>query len=179
MRPDLSSTPMSLDMPSPQFTAARPQIYVITLEKGLGSDEYSMSIVSVTDNLVWGQEWVNKMNTLYRSLQKKRQLLALACSLWRQSHPLPPLAPTAMLDVPELPCGRPATIEEREERHRINNENFLRSLASRESHRQWSRQENAFAQAWMAEHLTPEEAELNATANENVWSIEPVPWHIA
>ena len=42
---------------------------------------------------------------------------------------MPDVATPVLVDAPKTPSDRPATLEEREEKHRINNENFLRTLS--------------------------------------------------
>lgn len=158
--------------------AAHPQIYVIALERG-NQDDKTTCILSVTDDLDAGQTWVDAQNALFRSLRQKRQALTLATLQWREENPMPDVATPALVDVPKPPSDRPPTIEEREEKHRINNENFLRTLSAREPQRQWARKENAFVQAWLQEHLTEQEAALDATSTEHHWSIQPAPWHNA
>ena len=159
-------------------TPTHPQIYVIALERG-NQDDKTTCILSVTDDLEAGQAWVDAQNGLFRSLRQKRQALTLATMQWREDNPMPAVATPVLVDVPKPPSDRPPTIEEREEKHRINNENFLRTLSAREPHRQWTRKENAFVQAWLQENLTEQEAALDATSTEHHWSIQPAPWHNA
>lgn len=154
----------------------RPQMYAIALETG-SNEHYNITLISVTDDFAAGQSWVEEMNALYRSLLKKRHQLALATLAWRQMYPMPSATPVDLLDLPVPTAGRISTAAERDEKHRINNENLLRSLAALEPQRQWARQESTFEKAWSSEHLTPEEALLESTANENCWSIQPVVWH--
>lgn len=151
-------------------------MYTIAMETG--SDEhYNLTLVSVTDDFAAGHSWVEKMNALYKSLVRKRHQLVLATLAWRQTYPMPAENPVDFMAFPLAAEDRPATAEEKEEKHRINNENFLRSLSARDPQRQWAQQETAFKKAWLSENLTPEEALLESTANENVWSIQPIVWH--
>ena len=161
-----------------QGQAAHPQMYVIALERG-NQDDQTTCILSVTDDLVAGQAWVDAQNAVFRSLRQKRQALTMATLRWREEHPMPDMATPVLVDAPKTPSDRPATLEEREEKHRINNENFLRTLSAREPQRLWARKETAFVQAWLQEHLTEQEAALDATSTEHHWSIQPAPWHNA
>lgn len=172
------SSPTHLSAPSlPKLPdKLRPQMYTIALETG-SNEHYNITLISVTDDFAAGQSWVEKMNALYKSLLKKRHQLVLATLAWRQKYPIPAVTPVDLIELPALAADRPATTEERDEKHRINNENLLRSLAARDPQRRWARQESAFAKAWFAENLTPDEALLEGTANENCWSIQPVVWH--
>ena len=155
--------------------AARAPLYAIFLETG-SNEAYSIQLVSVTDDPTAGKAWVDKMNGIYGSLQKKRHNLVQATLAWRQLNPMPPYVAPVLLEVPTPAADRPATIEEREEKHRINNENFLRNLAARDPQRQWARQEAAFSKQWLAGNLTPEEDQMS-DSNDNFWSIQPVAWH--
>lgn len=177
----LHPTPLSVQIDHKEFSQkshVRAPMHAIFLETG-SNDAYTMTLVSVTDDPIAGQSWVDKMNGIYQSLQQKRQNLILATLAWRELHPMPPLVPPVLLEVPTPPVDRPATPEEREEKHRVNNENFVRQLMSRDPQRQWSRQEAAFSKEWLAGNLTEEEAQLNTTVTESFWSIQPVPWHNA
>lgn len=161
-----------------QGLAARPQIYVIALERG-NQDERTTCILSVTDDFNAGQAWVDEQNAVFQGLKQKRQALTLATLQWRDENPMPDVATPVLAQVPTPPSDRPPTIEEREEKHRINNENFLRTLSAREPQRQWARKENAFVQDWLQKNLTEQEAALDATSTEHHWSIQPAPWHNA
>lgn len=180
MNSHFSPVPFPAHFPAPILPKLpdklRPQMYTIALETG-SNEHYNLTLISVTDDFAAGQSWVEKMNALYKSLLKKRHQLVLATLAWRQKYPIPAFTPVDLLALPELAADKRATAEERDEKHRINNENLLRSLAARDPQRQWARQELAFEKAWFAENLTPDEALLESTANENCWSIQPVVWH--
>lgn len=153
----------------------RPSMYAIALEKG-PSHSRNTSILNVTHDHGAGQRWVDNMNAVYTSLLGKRHLLAQALLEREAQDPMPASTPVALIaQVIELNPGNP-TQEEREERHRINNENFLRNLQSREPLRAWNNRVTAFTTAWLQENLTPQEAQLNDSQEEYVWSMHPVPW---
>ena len=156
----------------------RVPMHAIFLETG-SNEAYTLTLVSVTDDFEAGQAWVDKMNAIYSSLQKKRQLLVLATLAWRELNPMPPLEPLLLLEHTLLPTDLSAPPEEREDKHRINNENFLRNLTAREPQREWSRQEAVYSKHWLAGNLTDEEVQMNDSFDEKFWSIKPVAWHIS
>ena len=167
----------ALESPHPTASSHHAQMHAIFLETGT-NDAYNLTLVSVTDDYIAGQVWVDEMNAIYRSLQRKRQTLILATLAWRELNPMPLLVPPALLEFPLVPTDRPATMLERDEKHRVNNENFLRNLAARGPQRGWARQEAKFSQEWLAGNLTEEEKQMNESFDEKFWSIRPVAWHV-
>lgn len=175
MNSTLLPLPPPIEMFLPEPTPARLQIYAIVLEKTF-NETVEKTVLRVTPNVEYGKQWVDKMNRQAASLRQKRHLLTMAKLSWRQENPMPSISIPTMLHVPVIPNDRQATPQEREEKHRVNNDNLLRSLAAREPQRQWVRQEEIFELAWLAEHLTEEETALNEFPGDQAWSIEPVPW---
>lgn len=166
---------MNKTAPLPSSLSELPQMYAIALENG-PSHSRNTSILNVTHDYDAGQRWVDNMNALYTSLLGKRHLLAQALLEREAQDPMPASTPVDLIpQIIELNPGSP-TQAEREERHRINNENFLRNLQSREPLRQWNNRVTAFTTAWLRENLTPQEARLNDSQEEYVWSMHPVPW---
>ena len=168
--------PIASGMFSNAAVAPHKPMHAIFLETGT-EEAYNLTLVSVTDDFAAGQAWVDKMNDIYRSLQKKRQNLVLATLAWRELNPVPLLVAPILLAQTLLPTDRPVTLQEREEKHCINNENFLRNLTARAPLREWSRQEATFSKQWLAENLTDDEVQMDNSFDEKFWSIRPVAWH--
>lgn len=152
------------------------KMYVITMSRG-SYDSYYVSIVAITDDLVKGKAYVNKMNQTFESMETKvKNVFELAERDWLTSNPRPDYAAKGLMDIPKWKSGQTITQEMRNERKKIELKNQAIVRKFQEPLQEWFKQLTQFREDWTKEHLTEIEQEVFKIRDENTWEIEEANW---
>ena len=152
------------------------QMYVITMATG-SYDSYSVSVVSVTDDLAKGEAYVNKMNQSFQSLDKKvKTYFSVQEREWQNSHPRPNPVPIGLIAIPKWKGDQKITQEMRNQRKELELKNQEISRKSQEPLKKWYQELMKFREDWANTQLDETEKEIYKHYDENHWYIEEVNW---
>ena len=157
------------------------QMYVITRSQG-SYEDFSMSVVAVTDDMEKGQAYVNRMNAILATLNVKVSAFqANELKEWHVFHPRPEhRVTTGLKSIPKWRGDQPVTQAMREQRRELQDYNAKLAEKAAEPVRAWANELKAFEDSWFAQHLTEDEKKLTAQMGRypdvNGWEIEAVSW---
>lgn len=151
-------------------------MYVITMSTGT-YDDYSVSVVAITDDEVKGQSYVNKMNQTYQSMDKKvKAFYQNEYVEWINNHRRPDGVAKNLITIPKWKSNEKITQEMRNERKVLELKNSEIARKAHEPVLQWHKDLQQFTEDWAKVHLTEEELDIFKHRDDNHWEIEPVNW---
>lgn len=152
------------------------QMYVITMATG-SYDDYSVGVVSITDDFAKGEAYVNKKNQVYQSMNSKvKAFYSNEHVQWHKTNPQPDTTAKELIPIPKWKGDQKITQEMRDQRKALELKNSEITRKAHEPFLKWSQDYNQFFEDWAKASLTEDELEIYKIRDENHWYIEEVNW---